>query len=151
MIECRKKEKRSDSTQDAKKLTMDANQQLEETKTPLLIFDGDCGFCTSSASWICSKNAHINISSWQSIDLSTYDLTEPEVSSAVYWIDSTGKKFRGHFAIGKVLKESNQIWRKLAGSIISSKVFTPFGKILYRLIAKYRHKLPGSTESCAIK
>jgi predicted DCC family thiol-disulfide oxidoreductase YuxK len=87
--------------------------------------------------------------SWQSIvkDLDKYGLSQEDVSQRVYWAD--GENVLGGskavFLAGKCLK---QPW-----SFISSFGLLPGMSIIaepvYRLIARNRHRLPGSTDACA--
>jgi len=129
---------------------MVASQQLVETnKKAILIFDGDCGFCTSSANWISSNSDRFQIKPWQSLDLSLFGLTEDEVSSAVYWIDGTDK-YSGHVAIGKSLRANKNRLFQALGSVLLFKPFGPIFIIAYKILARYRHKLPGSTTACKI-
>ncbi|NDH76279.1 MAG: DUF393 domain-containing protein, partial [Actinobacteria bacterium] len=42
----------------------------------LLIFDGDCGFCTTSAGWIERRLPDdVRVAPWQILDLEQYGLT----------------------------------------------------------------------------
>ena len=57
----------------------------------LLIFDGDCGFCTTSAGWIERRLPDdVRVAPWQILDLEQYGLTESDVTSAAYWVDAEG-------------------------------------------------------------
>ena len=56
----------------------------------VLIFDGDCGFCTTSARWIEARGARVQ--AWQTLDLTELRLTVADVDEAAWWIDETGKK-----------------------------------------------------------
>lgn len=116
----------------------------------MLIFDGDCAFCKRVANFGKSKMVvPYETVSWQSIvkDLDKYGLSQEDVSQRVYWAD--GEKVLGGskavFLAGKCLK---QPW-----SFISSFGLLPGMSIIaepvYRLIARNRHRLPGSTDACA--
>ena len=56
-----------------------------------MIFDGDCGFCTTSAGWIERRlPADVRVAPWQILELAEYGLTETDVTTAAYWVDGDG-------------------------------------------------------------
>ncbi|MEY2459297.1 MAG: hypothetical protein QOG30_1127 [Acidimicrobiaceae bacterium] len=118
--------------------------------TPMLIFDGDCSFCTSSAHWLrrrLPKTAHVE--PWQRLDLHELDLTEHDVTTAAYWVDDRGMKYRGHRSIGKALVAAGGIW-KAVGVLILVPPFSWLAALGYAVIAKNRHRLPGGTPECKL-
>jgi predicted DCC family thiol-disulfide oxidoreductase YuxK len=120
------------------------------TDVPILVFDGDCGFCTSSAHWVeLHARSPINAVPWQRLDLNKYGLTTAETSAAAWWIDGEGKKFRGHLAIGHALLTCGRGWR-LLGRLCLLAPFSWIASVLYRLITRYRYRLPGGTPACRI-
>ena len=57
----------------------------------LLIFDGDCSFCTNSAGWIERRLPDgVRVAPWQILNLEQYGLTENDVTTAAYWVDAEG-------------------------------------------------------------
>ena len=58
----------------------------------VLVYDGDCGFCTTSARWVESKllPAGGTIAPWQSLELQMFGLSEADVTSASWWVDPQG-------------------------------------------------------------
>lgn len=118
---------------------------------PVLIFDGDCGFCTTTANLIREKSSTpIEIHPWQFIDVTKYGLTQAQTMDKVFVVEGV-KTFGGHRAFAKILLLQKNPLLKLAGALI---MYTPIAWLArpgYRLVAKYRHKLPGGTPACKIE
>lgn len=132
---------------------MAASPQLDGTRTVSsgrLIYDGDCGFCTATAKWVSSRSENVQILPWQSQDLESLGLSVSDVSTAAYWIDESGKSFRGHLAFGKSLRQIGGPMYATLGWLMFVWPFSLIGRLAYRLIARYRHKLPGSTDACRL-
>ena len=119
-------------------------------KGPMLIFDGDCSFCTSSAHWIrhrLPKTAKVE--PWQRLDLDAYGLTERDVTTAAYWVDERGRNHRGHRSLGKALIAAGGRW-KAVGALILLPPFSWLAALGYAVIAKNRSRLPGGTPECKV-
>ncbi len=115
-----------------------------------LIFDGDCGFCTSTANLIKAKSSvPIAVHAWQLIDVTTFGLTQEQTASRVYFV-SDGNAFGGHAALAKVLLAQRNWWFKIVGAIMLTPPFSWAAHLGYLLVAKYRHKLPGGTPACKL-
>lgn len=117
---------------------------------PLLIFDGDCSFCTTTASWIEHRlPADVKVVAWQFIDPEALGLTVDDVTTAAYWVDAWGHTHRGHRAAAKALIAAGRGWTLLG--VLG--LYPPTSWIaagLYRLIANNRYRLPGGTPACKI-
>jgi predicted DCC family thiol-disulfide oxidoreductase YuxK len=119
-------------------------------RTPVLIYDGDCGFCTTSAAWIETRvRSGVAVEPWQRLDLDQLGLSEAEVTSAAYWIESTGRRLRGHRAVGRALEEAGPPY-SIAGWLIGHRPLSWAAWAVYALVARYRYRLPGSTEACRL-
>ena len=115
-----------------------------------LIFDGDCGFCTSTANFIKARSsAAIDVQAWQLIDVTRFGLTAEQTASRVYFVTG-GKAFGGHAALAKVLLAQRNWLFKVAGGIMLTPPFSWLAHLGYLLVAKYRHKLPGGTPACKL-
>jgi predicted DCC family thiol-disulfide oxidoreductase YuxK len=78
----------------------------------MLIFDGDCSFCTSSAEWIERRLPdNVQVVPWQRVDLGAFGLSEHDVSTAVYWVDTRGRTYRGDLAVAKALIAAGGAWK----------------------------------------
>ena len=122
---------------------------MNASATQLLIFDGDCGFCTVAARWIEQRISGADVVPWQGVDLEKYGLSEDDVTTAAYWVDASGASHRGERGIALALQQAGQPW-KLAGKIIAIPPFSWLAAPIYRLIARYRYKMPGSTDACRL-
>jgi predicted DCC family thiol-disulfide oxidoreductase YuxK len=122
----------------------------ESPNTPLLIFDGDCGFCTTSAQWIEHRlPAPVHVKPWQRLDLGPLGLTEQDVTSAAYWVDERGRTYRGDAAIAKSLVAVGGVWKPI-GWLLQVPPISLLAAVGYKLVAKYRYKLPGGTPACKV-
>jgi predicted DCC family thiol-disulfide oxidoreductase YuxK len=116
----------------------------------VLIYDGDCAFCTSTARWLDRRGqGRIEIQPWQSTDLEALGLSVDEVTSAAYWVDPTNRTHRGHRAVGRSLEAIGGAYRPI-GWLIGHRPLAWLTDPGYRLIARYRHRLPGATEACRL-
>ncbi len=114
----------------------------------MLIYDADCGFCTSTARWIEQRSqGRIRIQAWQSTDIEAYGLSVDDVTTAAYWIEPTSQPQRGHLAVGHCLSAVGGIYRPI-GRLIAIPALSWLMAPGYRLVARNRHRLPGSTEAC---
>lgn len=120
------------------------------TAGPLLIFDGDCGFCTTSAQWIQHRlPGDVRVEPWQRLDLAAFHLSERDVTTAAYWVDTRGRTFRGHRSIAKALIATGGAW-KTVGALILVPPISWVAALGYLLVAKNRHRLPGGTPACKL-
>lgn len=116
----------------------------------LLIFDGDCGFCTTTSNYILKRSqTQIEISPWQYVDFTNLPVTAKQCADQVYFLVG-GVPFGGHEAFAMILKSQKNIFLKTVGSILMLKALRWITKPAYRLTAKYRHKLPGGTPACKL-
>jgi predicted DCC family thiol-disulfide oxidoreductase YuxK len=116
---------------------------------PTLVFDGDCGFCTTSAQWFeRNDRSGAEATPWQFLDLDALGLTEQQVSTAAYWVDDDGLR-RGHRAVAAALQQCGPGWR-VVGRLLDLAPVRPFASLGYRLVSRYRHRLPGGTPACRI-
>jgi predicted DCC family thiol-disulfide oxidoreductase YuxK len=119
-------------------------------KGPMLIFDGDCSFCTSSAHWIRRRlPPPAQVEPWQRLDLDAYGLTQRDVTTAAYWVDERGRRFRGHRSIGKALMAAGGIWKPI-GALILVPPISWLAALGYAIVARNRSRLPGGTPECKI-
>lgn len=116
----------------------------------MLVFDGDCGFCTSSARWIERRlPEEVAVEPWQSLDLDELGLTVTDVTEAAWWIDEAGGRHRGHRAIGHSLAAAGGLWGMI-GKLILTPPISWLARPAYALVARYRYRLPGATDACRI-
>ena len=127
---------------------------------PILVFDGDCGFCTTSARflvrWVVRRHPHPASSSsvpsvqpWQHLELAELGLTPGECRTAVQWVDEGGRVASGHEAIAAALRAGHLVWRPLGALLVTPGLSWLAGH-LYSWIARHRYALPGGTPACRV-
>jgi predicted DCC family thiol-disulfide oxidoreductase YuxK len=113
-----------------------------------LVFDGDCGFCTTSANWL-AKGSHVDVVPWQFLDLDSVGLTVDQVSTAVWWLSDDRPVEHSSRAIGLALRARGGVW-SWAGWALLVPAVRPVADLVYRLVARNRHRMPGGTPACRI-
>ena len=116
----------------------------------VLIFDGDCSACTSCANWALRHvKGVVEIAPWQRIDLATYGLVPEDAKAAAWWIDHAGRRYRGHEAVGRTLRDCGGWWQ-LAGWLFFIPPVSWGMALVYIVVARNRHHLPGGTPACRL-
>jgi predicted DCC family thiol-disulfide oxidoreductase YuxK len=122
-----------------------------ETARPLLIFDGDCGFCTTSARfakrWV-DRRGRYDLRPWQELDLGRYGLTEADCIEAAQFVRADGSVHAAQLAIAEGLKHGAPLWRPLGWLVAAPGVRRLAGRV-YTWVADHRYQLPGGTPACA--
>jgi predicted DCC family thiol-disulfide oxidoreductase YuxK len=116
---------------------------------PVLIYDGNCGFCTKAAGGarrIARPNVTIAASS--AINLSDLGLTADECNEALKFVDACGTIYSGAAAVSSLLESSVGAWPCI-GRTMGLPGIRRLADVSYRLVARNRHRLPGATASCA--
>jgi len=117
---------------------------------PVLVFDGDCGFCTTSARflarWVVPAGP-VSVAPWQQLDLARIGLTQEQCQAAVQWVGRDGEVASGHAAIAGSLRAGHLVWRPV-GALLVAPGFSRLAAILYGWIAAHRYALPGGTPAC---
>ena len=117
----------------------------------VLLFDGDCGFCTSAATWWTKrlpKNDESVALPFQQVDLNEFDLTLNEVAEAVHFVNAEGVHVGGP-GVAAALSALRFPW-KLLGGILRVVPGSWVIKRAYPIIARHRYRLPGATPACKI-
>jgi predicted DCC family thiol-disulfide oxidoreductase YuxK len=115
----------------------------------LLIFDGDCGFCTSCATWAQRRLRDADVVPGQRIDVTAFGLSALDVTASAWWVDEERRVHRGHRAIGKALQACGGWWR-LTSWLFLIPPFSLAAWTAYGLVARFRHRLPGGTPACRL-
>ena len=115
--------------------------------TATLLYDGDCGFCTATAArmlrWGRGRYAVVP---WQGADLTALGVTREQAMSAVQWVDE-GRVVWGAEAFSSALCEMGGL-RGAAGRALALPGVRAVARRTYGLVARNRHRLPGSTDAC---
>jgi len=119
-------------------------------QTPLLVFDGDCAFCTT---WVRRLERVLPVfpesQPWQWIDYAALGLTRHDVTHYVWLLVEDGR-FRGHAAVAALLRSQPSLRWRFLGQLLITPPFSWAAAVGYALIARFRHRLPGGTPACAM-
>lgn len=114
----------------------------------MLVFDGDCAFCSSCARLLERIGPDTEIVAWQVADLEELGITPEQAAEAVRWVGADGEVRSGHEALAAALVTAGAAWRILGRAILLPGV-SALAAAGYRLVARNRHRLPGGTPACA--
>ncbi|RKT18887.1 putative DCC family thiol-disulfide oxidoreductase YuxK [Streptomyces sp. 1114.5] len=132
-------------------------------KDPVLVFDGDCAFCSSCVRWA-ERYLRQTLASggWEAVAFQFADLAgldalaggRGEVSAEraereVLWVTPTGRVYGGAQAVARLLMRSGGAWAYL-GAVLTAAPVRPVAALAYRWVARNRHRLPGGTAACAL-
>jgi len=121
---------------------------------PLLIYDGECGFCTASARWVAQQFRHgESARPWQLLGeaaMKEFGLAIADVESAAWWISRDGTRHRGHRAIAHALLSGGTL-RRTVGHVVLMPPGSWAAAVAYRLVVRWRHHLPGATPACRVE
>jgi predicted DCC family thiol-disulfide oxidoreductase YuxK len=121
---------------------------------PTLVFDGDCGFCTSTVHWAERRcRPAVRFVPWQNLDLAAHGLSHEAVTSSVQWLSprtSAGRPVpHGSAAVARTLLRSRWPFRPI-GALMLVPPVSWLAELVYRLIARNRYRMPGGTPACAV-
>jgi predicted DCC family thiol-disulfide oxidoreductase YuxK len=117
---------------------------------PLLVFDGDCGFCSTVVRFTIRRvRPGLEADPWQRSDLADLGLTETACREAVQYRDRAGAWHAGAAAVVMLLQEGDRPWSSL-GRVSSWRGVIQLLEFAYRWVAGHRHRLPGGTPACQL-
>lgn len=115
---------------------------------PVLLYDGDCGFCTASVRFIERRvPTSAELTPYQFAD-TALGTTEERASTEVLWVD--GERVDGGAqAVARLLIDAGGVWR-LFGALLRVPPFRWPAAGVYHLVTVNRYRLPGGTPACAL-
>lgn len=117
----------------------------------MLVFDGDCGFCTSCVNvmtrWI---RPAVDVGAWQDMDLNAVGLTSVECAQALQFVDDDGTISSGSRAVTGMLRTAPRPWPWIA-AVADAPIVRRLADVTYRVVARNRSMLPGATPACAVR
>ena len=117
----------------------------------LLVFDGDCAFCTSSVETLRRMLPRFpRAVPWQHLDLDEHGLDRADVRDYA-WVVTPSHHYAGHLALSALLRVQRGFGHRFAGHLLATPPFSLLGALGYRLIAANRHRLPGGTPACTLE
>ena len=118
---------------------------------PILLFDGDCAFCTASVNFLQRYiRPKVRIIAWQRADLGTLGVSEQECRESIQWFAAPGASplTQGR-AVAAALRSGAVPW-PLVGRLMQAPGIIQAMNAAYRLVAANRFRLPGSTPACRL-
>lgn len=124
---------------------------LRTERPPVLLFDGDCAFCSSCARWIQRRiPTPVRVVPWQFTELEPLGVTVDEVDAAVVLVQPSLQHRAGPDALADLLTSSTgRGWRAL-GRVLGLGPVRALAWPAYRWVARNRHRMPGGTAQCSL-
>ncbi|MGW7555563.1 thiol-disulfide oxidoreductase DCC family protein [Streptomyces rimosus] len=117
---------------------------------PVLVYDGDCGFCTTSVRFAERRiRPRCTVTAWQFTDLEAHGVTQERAEHEVLWITPHGTVYGGAQAVAKLLMSARGVWA-VPGALLTLPPFRQLAHVVYRLVADNRHRMPGGTAACSL-
>lgn len=122
----------------------------------MLLYDGDCGFCSRSVRWLQTGRRPVNVAPYQQVDLDDYGLTTAQLDEQAYWVGEGSpvgeggeeSPVGGAAAVGMALRAAGG-GRGVLGRMLLVRPVSAVARVVYRLVARNRHRL-SRTGSCAL-
>lgn len=125
-----------------------------ETASGTLLYDGECGFCSTCVRWLIARQSDRSTLCFMSSSdvtnegLGELSLTRRDVDRYLWWIGPTGND-RGATAIARALLGTGGVWRWW-GTLLLTPPISFLAPWAYRMVARYRYRLPGATPNCRV-
>jgi len=118
---------------------------------PVLLFDGDCSFCTSCANWARRHIRHLDtMVPYQFADLPALGVTPEQCEQAVQWVGIDHRVLSAHLAVAQTLIDAGKGWAVIGRAMRLPGLRQLCGAV-YRWVARNRSRLPGGTPACSIE
>ncbi|WP_081982976.1 thiol-disulfide oxidoreductase DCC family protein [Streptacidiphilus albus] len=125
---------------------------------PVLLFDGDCAFCSSSVRF---AERRLDADRWEAVPFQFADLdalaaftgglVSPErAEHEVLWITPTGRVYGGAQAAARLLLRTRRPLWSVLGALLTLPLLRQAAAGVYRVVAVNRHRMPGGTAACAL-
>ncbi|WP_240803148.1 DUF393 domain-containing protein [Streptomyces sp. A1499] len=116
---------------------------------PVLIFDGDCGFCTSAVRVLERRvRPRCDVTPWQRADLAALGVSVERAQHEALWVTPVGRVYGGAQAVAKLLLSAGGVW-SLVGAVLTLPPARWGALGVYRLVADNRHRLGRTAAACA--
>jgi predicted DCC family thiol-disulfide oxidoreductase YuxK len=143
---------------------MRAGTDNYDTGRPLVVFDGDCAFCTSGINramhWFPGS---FDVVPYQRTDLAALGLTSAECRERLQWLtdptktNSAGNRRTGAQAVTAILRVGGRqrggaggTAARIVGAIASIPPLSWLAAAAYWTVAANRSRLPGGTPACKL-
>ncbi|MEU7486858.1 DUF393 domain-containing protein [Streptomyces sp. NPDC042319] len=117
---------------------------------PVLVYDGDCGFCTSAVG-LAERyvRPRCEVTPWQRAPLASFGVAQQRAEYEALWVTPTNAVHGGAQAVAKLLLSAGSGWAVL-GAVLTLPPMRWIAHGVYRLISNNRQRLPGGTPACAL-
>jgi predicted DCC family thiol-disulfide oxidoreductase YuxK len=97
---------------------------MVENGRPVLVYDGECEFCSRLARWVARRGRdRLSVRPSQEPGLiASLGLTRDEVARASWVVEPGGRRFEGAAAINRVLGELGGVWALVGSMYLISPV-----------------------------
>lgn len=118
----------------------------------ILVFDGDCGFCTTSVDRLRRALPRFpEAQPWQRVDFAALGLTLDDVTTFAWLVDrASGRRWHGADAFAALLRGQRAALPRIAGALLLAPGARALAARGYDWISAHRHDLPGGTPACAL-
>ncbi|HSN44080.1 MAG TPA: DUF393 domain-containing protein [Propionibacteriaceae bacterium] len=107
------------------------------------VYDGGCNFCVSSVRWLKERaDGSVVFLPAEPGLLHRAGLSSADTAAAAILVTTDGRRFVGSLALGEVLRRSARVHLKLAGRLLLEQPSRLLGEMVYRWVARNRHRLP---------
>jgi predicted DCC family thiol-disulfide oxidoreductase YuxK len=117
----------------------------------MLVYDGDCAFCTRCAE-VAKRLLPVGIPvvAWQQLDdLALLGLTVEDVTTQAWWVGTDGRLSGGHAAVARCVMAMRRWYSPLAALLLVPPI-SWLAALVYRWVAANRHAMPGGTDACRL-
>lgn len=115
-----------------------------------MIYDGDCGFCSSTIRFLEKTNEKgPPFSPYQNSDLESYFLSAKICVEAIQYVDKFGNISSGALAFADYFKDSPFPWKAI-GYVLHLPGVKFISDVVYRWVAKNRYFFPGGSHNCGL-
>lgn len=131
--------------------TVAGQAEAVQNRLPTLVYDGDCGFCTSCVSLLARlTRGGYKALPWQRADLEGLGLASEDCRRAVQWLGPAGERAEGADAIAALLIYGGGPMAKAIGRFLGSPAVAPAARRAYGLVAANRHRFPAGRRACRL-
>ena len=114
----------------------------------VLIFDGDCSFCSSCVDWLEDNlPAMPRTVPYQWADLGSYALSLDEAREKV-WLITAERHYGGASAVTAILRHQPERVYRFLGWLLATPPLSRLADGAYWIVSRLRHVLPGGTPTC---
>lgn len=120
-------------------------------RNPVLVYDGDCGFCEKTARLAHKWSAgRIEIRAWQAIpeQMAAWGLSAADGQWQAWFVNPAGQLFGGAAAVNQAM--ASIWWAAPFTCLYSQPTIAKAQEWLYRWVANHRYRLPGGSPTCQI-